>query len=126
MSLATKIQAVSLLQEDLDAARRFYADVLGLDLVFETEDSAVFRLGETLLNLLEADSAPELLDPVRVADPAAGARAVFTIQVEDVDSRVSELKQQGVEFVYGPRDQPWGPRTALFPDPGGHLWEVSS
>ena len=56
----------------------------------------------------------------------AAARSVFTIAVDDVDAASAELERQGVEIVYGPRDQPWGIRATLFRDPGGHLWELSS
>ena len=126
MALATRIHAITLFEEDLEAARRFYGDVLGLELVFETDDSAVYGLGETVLNLLDAAKAPGLVAPLAAADGSAGARSVFTVKVDDVDAAAAELERQGVEFVYGPRDQPWGIRAALFRDPGGHLWELSS
>ena len=126
MPFATRIHAVTLFEEDLEAARRFYGDVLGLELVFEADDSAVYRLGETVLNLLDAGKAPGLVAPLSAADMSAGPRSVFTVAVDDVDAVAAELERQGVEFVYGPRDQPWGIRAALFRDPGGHLWELSS
>jgi catechol-2,3-dioxygenase len=48
------IGAITLFVEDLEAARRFYQNVFGLDVVYEDENSAVFRFGETLINLLRA------------------------------------------------------------------------
>ena len=41
------IAAVTLFVEDLPAAKRFYADVFGLPVSYEDDDSAVFTFGET-------------------------------------------------------------------------------
>ena len=45
------ISAVTLFVEDLEAARRFYVEVFGLPVFYEDEASAVFRFGDTLVNL---------------------------------------------------------------------------
>jgi catechol 2,3-dioxygenase-like lactoylglutathione lyase family enzyme len=119
------IQAITLFVEDLDAARLFYREVFGLPVVFETDDSAVFRFGSTLVNLLKVTSAPELIAPADVAPQSAGGRFQFTIEVEDVDATCAELKRRGVELLNGPMDRPWGIRTASFRDPGGHIWEIA-
>ena len=47
------IAALTLFAEDLDAARRFYLEVFGLPIDYEDDNSAVFRFGDTLINLLE-------------------------------------------------------------------------
>ena len=119
------IAAITLLFEDLGAARTFYAEVFGLPAVFEDEDSTVFRFGDTLVNLLRASEAPELVAPAPVGPPDAGVRVQFTLGVEDVDAMCEELSRRGVELLNGPIDRPWGVRTASFRDPGGHVWEIA-
>ena len=119
------IGAVTLFVEDLGAAKRFYGEVFGLPVHFEDEDSVVFDFGNTLVNLLETSAAGELVEPATVAVRGAGARKVFTIEVEDVDAKCAELKERGVELLNGPMDRPWGIRTASFVDPGGHIWEIA-
>lgn len=119
------ISAITLFVEDLAAAKAFYQTVFGLPVVFEDGNSAVFHFGNTLINLLKTDAAPELITPAPVAPTEAGARAQFTITVDDVDALCSELKQRGVELLNGPMDRPWGIRTAAFRDPGGHIWEIA-
>ena len=119
------IGAITLFVEDLPAARAFYADVLRLRCVFEDDNSAVFDLGNTVINLLDAREAPELIAPARVAGPADGARCQFTIWVEDADATCAELQAHGVDLLNGPQDRPWGQRTAAFADPAGHVWEVA-
>jgi len=119
------IFAVTLFVEDLDAARRFYGDVFGLPVAFEDDNSAVFDFGNTIINLLKATEATGLIEPAAVAPIGAGARAQFTIQVDDVDAMCAELAKRGVELLNGPIDRPWGIRTASFRDPGGHIWEIA-
>ena len=119
------IAAITLFVEDLAAAKRFYTDVFQLSVFFEDENSTVFKFGDTLVNLLEASEASELVAPAKVAPPDAGARFQFTLGVDDVDAMVDELKSRGVELLNGPTDRPWGIRTASFRDPGGHIWEVA-
>ena len=119
------IAAITLFVENLDEARRFYSEVFGLPVVFEDENSAVFKFGETLVNLLDAAEAPGLVEPAAVASSTAGARFQLTLGVQDVDAMCDELKRRGVELLNGPMDRPWGIRTASFRDPGGHIWEIA-
>jgi lactoylglutathione lyase len=115
----------TLFQEDLAAARRFYEEVFGLRVYFEDDNSAVFKFGETLVNLLAAGEAPALVAPANVAAQESGVRFQFTLGVDDVDAVCERLKGRGVEILNGPIDRPWGIRTASFRDPGGHIWEIA-
>jgi len=120
------IAAVTLFMDDLEASKSFYETVFGLPVVFEDENSAVFRFGETLLNLLRSTEAPSLVAPASVAPVAAGVRFQFTLEVADVDAMCDELKSRGVKLLNGPMDRPWGNRTASFLDPGGHIWDIAT
>jgi catechol 2,3-dioxygenase-like lactoylglutathione lyase family enzyme len=119
------IAAITLFVEDLGEAKQFYGEVFGLPVFFEDDDSAVFRFGDTLVNLLKVEQAPELIRPAAVAPREAGARFQFTLEVGDVDAMCAQLKALGVKLLNGPMDRPWGPRTASFMDPGGHIWEIA-
>jgi catechol 2,3-dioxygenase-like lactoylglutathione lyase family enzyme len=119
------IAAITLFVEDLAAAKRFYGDVFQLPVFFEDDNSAVYKFGDTLVNLLKASEAPGLVAPATVATPDAGVRFQFTLGVGDVDAMVDELESRGVDLLNGPMDRPWGIRTASFRDPGGHIWEVA-
>ena len=119
------ITAVTLFVEDLAAAKQFYQQAFGLPVHFETDNSAVFKFGDTLINLLQSTEADELIAPAKVAGREAGSRMVFTIVVEDVDALCAELSARGVVLLNGPMDRPWGIRTASFSDPAGHIWEIA-
>ena len=119
------IATVTLFVEDLDAAKRFYQEAFGLPVVFEDDDSAVFKFSNMLVNLLKTTAAGELIDPAPVATREAGSRFQLTIEVDDVDAMCVELALHGVQLLNGPIDRPWGVRTASFRDPGGHIWEIA-
>ena len=120
------IAAITLFADDLAATRQFYLDVFGLPVVFEDDNSAVFKFGDTLVNLLSVANAPELVAPATVAGPDAGLRAVLTVEVADVDATCADLAERGVDLLNGPMDRPWGVRTASFRDPAGHVWEIGA
>ena len=120
-----KIGAITLFVEDLAAAKRFYLEVFDLPVYFEDENSAVFRFGDTLINLLDIGQAGDLIEPATVASRDTGSRMQFTMAVEDLNSVCEELTRRGVTLLNGPMDRPWGIRTASFTDPGGHIWEIA-
>ncbi len=96
------IGAITLFVEDLAAARQFYLDVFGLPVMFEDDDSTVFDFGNTIVNLLKATAAPELVEPARVAPREAGSRFQLTLNVDDVDVMCAELARRGVTLLNGP------------------------
>ena len=124
---AKTIFAVTLFVEDLDACKQFYQTVFELPITFEDDEgnSAVFKFGDLLINLLKVSEAPELINPATVAVPEAGSRFVITVPVDNVDALCDTLQARGVELLNGPMDRPWGPRTASFKDPAGYVWEIA-
>ena len=119
------IFAITIFTENLEKAKEYYQNVFGLPIEFEDPSSAVFKFGDTLINLLEITQANELIEPAKVANRESGARFVFTISVDDVDTMCTELAKRGVKLLNGPMDRPWGIRTASFMDPAGYIWEIA-
>jgi len=119
------IFAITLFAEDLEQTKEFYQKVFGLPVDYEDSNSAVFKFGGTLVNLLRITEANTLIEPAKVANRESGSRFVFTIGVDDVDAMCAELVSRGVELLNGPMDRPWGIRTASFMDPAGYIWEIA-
>ena len=119
------VGAITLFVEDLPHSKSFYQEVFGLPVVFEDENSAVFRFENTLVNLLATSAAHDLIAPGAVAGREAGSRFQLTIWVDDADAVCADLEQRGVALLNGPMNREWGVRTASFSDPGGHIWEIA-
>lgn len=120
-----EIFAITLFTENLEQAKEFYQNTFGLPVDYEDSNSAVFKFGGTLVNLLKISEAKELIEPAKVANRESGARYVFTIHVDDVDALCTKLVSHGVKLLNGPMDRPWGVRTASFMDPAGNIWEIA-
>jgi catechol 2,3-dioxygenase-like lactoylglutathione lyase family enzyme len=120
-----RLSVITLFAEDLALTRSFYQDVLGLQVLFDGEGQAVFKLQNLVVNLTGASDPLKLIAPAAVASREAGARFQIVIQVDDVDAACTELARHGVTLLNGPEDRPWGVRTASFTDPAGHIWEVA-
>ena len=105
---------------DVDAAREFYADTLGLKV---TEEHG-------LLTLHLAGDRPTLIYPK--PDHAPATYTILNFQVDDVGDAVDELTARGVRFEHYegfPQDEKGvmrgqGPDIAWFKDPAGNILAV--
>ncbi|MDQ6738330.1 MAG: VOC family protein [Gemmatimonadota bacterium] len=119
------ISAISLFVEDLGTTKDFYREVFAAKLAYEDDVSAAFSFGSVVVNLLRIDRAPEIIAPGHVATRESGSRMQLSVWLDDVDAACKLLERHGVELLTGPRDRPWGMRTATFVDPAGHNWEIA-
>lgn len=120
-----EIEVITLYVESAQAAKAFYQDVFGLHVIYEDDVSAVMRMNNLMINLLQVSEAHALIEPATVADRGAGSRLLLTINVADANAACKELEQHGVQLLNGPVDRPWGRRTAAFADPDGNVWEIA-
>ena len=104
---------------DIEAARAFYADTLGLKV---TEENG-------MLTLHLAGERPTLVYPKEDHQPAT--YTILNFPVDDIDAAVAGLMERGVAFeIYeqGGQDdkgimRQYGPPIAWFRDPAGNiLW----
>jgi catechol 2,3-dioxygenase-like lactoylglutathione lyase family enzyme len=104
---------------DLASMRRFYQDILGLEVAREHPAGVAFRTGQTYLELY----------PTRVAGTAQ--HTLGTFEVEDIEAAVTALRQRGLTFeeydfpelktVNGIAEFPGGTKVAWFKDPEGNI-----
>ena len=108
---------------DIDAARTFYAETLGLEVILD-------EMG--LLRLALPDGATVLVYPKPDFVPAT--YTILNFAVKDLDATVDELTERGVEFLrYDGFEQNdkgiaagggQGPDIAWFTDPDGNILSV--
>lgn len=90
-SVIQKIGQIAIPIKNLERAIEFYKDVLGLPLLFNTENMAFFECNGQRLLL----SLPE-------KDEFANSSSVIYFQVEEIKKSVERLIEKGVSFI----DQP--------------------
>jgi catechol 2,3-dioxygenase-like lactoylglutathione lyase family enzyme len=109
--------------DDLDAAKSFYGETLGLEVSVLDEENG-------LLSLNLAGGRDTLV--YRKADFTPATYTILNFEVDDVDSAVAELAGRGVGFErYDGFDQDEkgiargpGPSIAWFKDPAGNILSV--
>ena len=114
-----------LVVSDVPASSRWYREVLGAEPYREYGTSAVFSFNGSWLLLVEGgDPTPDKPGVVFEPPTARQANHSFTVRVEDCQASYEALKGRGAEFLTPPYD--WGGEIrCFFPDPDGHLWEIS-
>ena len=108
------IATVWLPVNDMDRATGFYADTLGLQLKDNHGQWAELEADGLTIGL----NAREEKQP----SPEGGAVVAFRPQ-GGLDEAVEKLGDQGVEFVGGITEHPWG-RIASFKDPDGNSLQL--
>ena len=102
--------------KDVAAAKRFYHDVLGLDLLMDMGWIATYGSEERM--------------QVQVSFMAEGGSGTpvpdLSIEVDDVDAALDAMKAAGFAIEYGPADEPWGVRRFYVRDPFGRLVNILS
>jgi len=99
---------------DLAAARRFYGDALGLDVLMDLGWIATYGSGEKALTQISVMTQGGSDTPV----------PDISIEVDDVDEALQRMKDGGFPIVYGPADEPWGVRRFYVRDPFGRLVNI--
>jgi catechol 2,3-dioxygenase-like lactoylglutathione lyase family enzyme len=105
--------------KDLDRARRFYEETLGLETKEDFGEGVVMKSGDTIVNVYKSEFA------------GTNKATALNFDVDDIESEVKELKEKGVFFEH--YDLPGleqrgdlyvgegGFKTAWFKDPDGNI-----
>jgi catechol 2,3-dioxygenase-like lactoylglutathione lyase family enzyme len=117
--------SVRYIVDDVDAAIVFYRDRLGFTEVMHPAPAfAMMSLGDLRLALSAPGGGPgggAAMPDGRVPEPGGWNR--FTLQVEDLDGKVAELRAAGVRFRNEVVDGVGG-RQVLIEDPAGNPVEL--
>ncbi|WP_264778116.1 VOC family protein [Deinococcus aetherius] len=113
------IATVNLWADDLEAAKRWYTEVLGLPPYFERPGYAEFRVGDYQqeLGLIDRRYAPE-----GFASSPGGA--VVYWHVTDIEATFEWLQSLGARPLQGPQHRGAGFVTATVIDPFGNVLGV--
>lgn len=100
--------------EDVSAAKRFYEEALGLDVLMDHGWIATYG----------ADANMQV--QVSVATEGGSGTPVpdLSVEVDDVDEALARMERAGFAAEYGPADEPWGVRRFYVRDPFGRLVNI--
>ena len=123
--LSDKDAAANIAVKNLERARKFYEDTLGLTQIgSEDQEVIIFKSGNTLINVYQSQYAG-----------TNKATAVTWVVGQDVEGFVQQLKAKGIEFEH--YDMPGVTRNgdvhvaddmkvAWFKDPDGNILNIAN
>jgi catechol 2,3-dioxygenase-like lactoylglutathione lyase family enzyme len=95
-------------------AKRFYRDILGLDVLMDMGWIATYGSRELM--------------PVQVSFMTEGGSGApvpdLSIEVDDLDAALARAKKAKLPIEYGPANEPWGVRRFFVRDPFGKLVNI--
>lgn len=99
---------------DVAAAKRFYGNVLGLDLLMDMGWIATYGNDSSMTVQISVMSqgGSETLVPD------------LSIEVDDLDDALERIREAGILIEYGPAEEPWGVRRFFVLDPFGRLVNI--
>lgn len=99
---------------DPAAAKRFYQDILGLDVQMDLGWIATYGSREKMS--VQVSFAKEGGSGAPVPD--------LSIEVDDLDEALRRVKKARIAVEYGPAEEPWGVRRFFVRDPFGKLINI--
>ena len=121
-----RIKLAGIFVDDQAAARRFYTEILGL----QVKTDAEYGPGARWLTVVSPDepdgtelmlgAADEVGSQFQRATRAAG-RPAISLSTDDIQRDYARLAAAGVEFTMEPTRMPYGGTDALFDDTCGNL-----
>jgi len=113
-----KYGATLLVVKDMEISKKFYQDVLGLDVVEDFGANVTLSGGISLQTL---ESWKEFIGK----DVSFGGNDGELYFVEDdLDAFLRQLQGKSVRLIHPLKTHAWGQRVVRFSDPDGHLIEV--
>ena len=118
-----RLEQVSLTVSNIDNAKKFYGDKLGLRKIFSQENLVIYDLGGTrlLLGLTEANKAPAT---------AKASSATLYLRCADLKLCIEKLEDNGVKFHFDPefvaRQPAYDLWLMFFDDPDGNSLALMS
>jgi len=100
--------------KDLDASRRFYVDVLGLEVAMD--------MG--FIVTLVSPTNPTAQVSLMTDDGSSTILPQMSVEVADVDDVHSRAVSRGMNIVYPLTNEPWGVRRFFVTDPNGIVINV--
>ncbi len=95
-------------------AKKFYEDVLGLDVLMDMGWIATYGSKQTMTVQISVMTEGGSGTPV----------PDLSIEVDDLDAVLARVKKAKIPVEYGPANEPWGVRRFFVRDPFGKLVNI--
>jgi lactoylglutathione lyase len=117
---------VELFVQDIDRARKFYRDVIGMKVVRNSPGYVELRSGEAQINLCLADGLAKTHYLRDATDTHVGSRVEFCLEVSNLQEVFQRAIDSG-EMIKSPIERkPWGRTDFRMLDPDGAYLRITT
>jgi catechol 2,3-dioxygenase-like lactoylglutathione lyase family enzyme len=113
---------VSLFVQDMQSMLNFYREMLGLQVLNETNGYTELKAGEDVkLSFFDYKKMEQTIPLVQPSE-VNSHRCVIEFRVSEVDALSNKLRREGVQLITDPTNySDWGIRSFFIEDPEGNL-----
>ena len=116
----TRLGTILIGVKDLNISRKFYEEILGIEIIDFRPPFMEGKLGDTEFNIEEnADYRDS-----DWAEKNIGGRKSFTLEVDDILKFIENAKINGVKIIHEPKKQDWGWYDAVISDVDGNEFVI--
>lgn len=113
-----------ILVNDLAASKAFYTKLIGLEILHDWGNMAVFKERFAIHKANELQP-PELIGQFTHDGNQGHGNLVLYFEASDLEAEYQKLVQAGVKVIHGIVQVPWQKLFRVF-DPDGHIVEIGS
>lgn len=115
-----KLKNILIVVKDIEASKRFYKDLFGLDVVLDHDGNVILTEGLVLQDKHIWESF------IKKDVTERGHDAELYFEEKDIDGMLKKLDESPYEIEYINRDlkHSWGQRVIRLYDPDGHVIEI--
>lgn len=122
-----RVSLITVPVADRGRSRRFYAEGLGWEPLFDGQDVLMFRVGEHLvLSLWDADSFTAEVGTPRSGPGVAPLTIAHNVATDAAVDDVLRTAEAAGARVWPPERRAWGGYSGYFADPDDYRWEVAN
>ncbi|MBN1438170.1 MAG: VOC family protein [Anaerolineales bacterium] len=123
MSDGSRYHSAVIFVRDIEAAKRFYTEVMGMEIDLDFGTNVGLKGGLTLWQVDPRHIIPARLGSNPLATPRANLFELY-FETGDIGAAFTRVKSAGMDFLHELHEEPWGQRTTRFFDPDRHLIEI--
>jgi catechol 2,3-dioxygenase-like lactoylglutathione lyase family enzyme len=120
--MSIKFHSSVIVCNDINAMRRFYEDLLNLDVEVDFGACIVFKGAFSLWQLSEKHTISQKLG--YTFNPNGNKNLELCFETEDLDSVLGKLKKYNLNYLHNKMEETWGQKTVRFYDPEENLIEI--
>lgn len=117
-----KNSSIAIFVKDIEISKRFYQDLLGLEVEFNFGKNIIFKGGIAIWEI-----NPNHIIPFKLGDQCINSstnRFELYFETENLEEDYQALLAYNVKLLHEIHEEPWGQRTLRFFDPDNHLIEI--